>query len=54
LTIEEVAQAMGKSNATVKRYLASARETLASHLGITAERSSDVETRQVVDAYRTS
>lgn len=54
LTLDEVAKAIGKSPATVKRYIASARQALAKQLGVPAERFSDVETRQLVAAYRSS
>lgn len=54
MTLDEVAHAMGKSPATVKRYIAAARQRLAEQLGMPAERFSDVETRQLVEAYRSS
>jgi RNA polymerase sigma factor (sigma-70 family) len=54
LTIDEVASVMGKSAATVKRHLASARQALAKQLGVPEDGFSDVETRQLVEAYRAS
>lgn len=54
LTIAEVADAMGRSSATVKRYMAAARESLAQSLGVAPDAFSDVETDQLVAAYRNS
>ena len=54
LTIAEVAEALGKSTATAKRYIAAARQRLAEQLGMAPDRLSDVETKQFVDAYRSS
>jgi RNA polymerase sigma-70 factor (ECF subfamily) len=54
LTHAQVAAVLGKSVATVKRYIASAKASLAQQLGIAPERFSDVETQQLIDAYRSS
>jgi RNA polymerase sigma factor (sigma-70 family) len=54
LTLAEVAEALDKSVATTKRYIADAKLRLAEQLGMSVEQFSDVETRQLIDAYRTS
>ena len=54
LTIAEVADAIEKSPATTKRYIAAAKQTLAERLGVPPGQFSDVEMRQVVDAYLSS
>lgn len=54
LTLAEVAEAFEKSPATIKRYIAAARSSLATKLSVPPERFSDVETRQLIDAYRSS
>jgi RNA polymerase sigma factor (sigma-70 family) len=52
LSLDEVAEVLGVSLATVKRYLASARSSLALLLGAAQSELGDRETAQLAEAYR--
>jgi len=54
LTLAEVAEVLEKSVAQTKRYIASAKQKLAAELGLPPESFSNLETQQIVNAYRES